>query len=944
MKFCRIVLTSVLFIISFSSIHANWHREVTHFTSRDYTAGSTNNCIAIRDNGWVYTANPSGLLEFDGSFWNTYPLPGDQLLTIKIGGDGKVYAGGTSKFGYYVPDATGGLDFICLSDSLPDTIKKMPVKDIHISPDGVYYQTESFIYHWTDDAIKTVKSKSRITGSAIIRNHFYLATERGLYVLNGDEPLLMANTDAMEKMKVIALLPYKDKLLMVSSKNGLHLYDGYSLETYSTGADLFLSGKEIISAAINDSLLVLGTQAHGIYLLGLQTGEGEAISFNNGLQDNTVNSVAFDRKQNLWLGLNHGIDCVNLSAPYYQLHSKNGRIGAGTASAVYNNQIYLGTNKGLFRTIHPSSFQNPFTEEDVYQVAGGPVHDLLVHDNKLFCASGQGILILDRNFSHSLPVGSIRYLRRIGKDNETILAVGESGLLFLKKSHGNWNVTGRIPELPYIITGIEASTGELWIADRQKGILKLTLSEDLSGIIQEKSYRTGEEMDNRSIHMAFIDDEIVFLSDKQLYRYNPSKDAIERFLSLENRLHNENGYHYITQLDNEDIWYVAGDKLHINSFQNDTYIHRNYPIPLAAIHNLSDKKTLQQTDRNTIIWGTDTGFFLFDPAKINPQEPGVQVQIRKFYTTNGKDSLVYGRNYIYDDRTVQLPHVNNAICFVYSSLQNHPGHPVRYSVKLDGVENSQWGDYSEHTVKEYTGLPAGKYTFHVKAQSSGTEMPETASLSFCILPPWYAAGWAWLLYILLAVGAVYLIRKYRSYIHLTFTRPERKDKELIAEATPAGRMGTEGLQEELNDKTKELFRTTVSIIRKNEMLEDIRKKVLDISQTLEVEKATVSREKANRLLEKIHSNIAHDEDMKAFAKSFDALRGNFFKLLEERFPHLNQKDKMMCCYIKMNLLSKEIAPLLNISVRGVEISRYRLRKKLNLQEKDNMAEYLQNLS
>ena len=77
--------------------------------------------------------------------------------------------------------------------------------------------------------------------------------------------------------------------------------------------------------------------------------------------------------------------------------------------------------------------------------------------------------------------------------------------------------------------------------------------------------------------------------------------------------------------------------------------------------------------------------------------------------------------------------------------------------------------------------------------------------------------------------------------------------------------------------------------------------------------------------------------------SFDAIHNDFFKKLEARYPQLSYKDKMLCAYLKMNLISKEIAPLLNISVRGVEISRYRLRKKLNLDEKTNLADFLQKI-
>lgn len=98
-----------------------------------------------------------------------------------------------------------------------------------------------------------------------------------------------------------------------------------------------------------------------------------------------------------------------------------------------------------------------------------------------------------------------------------------------------------------------------------------------------------------------------------------------------------------------------------------------------------------------------------------------------------------------------------------------------------------------------------------------------------------------------------------------------------------------------------------------------------------------------RLINQIDTNIEHDSDLDNFQSSFDAVHNDFLKKLGDTYPQLTHKDKMLCAYIKMNLMSKEIAPLLNISVRGVEISRYRLRKKLGLDEKDNLAEFLQKI-
>ena len=104
-----------------------------------------------------------------------------------------------------------------------------------------------------------------------------------------------------------------------------------------------------------------------------------------------------------------------------------------------------------------------------------------------------------------------------------------------------------------------------------------------------------------------------------------------------------------------------------------------------------------------------------------------------------------------------------------------------------------------------------------------------------------------------------------------------------------------------------------------------------------------SKRRILRLISQIETNLEHDDDLDAFKDSFNDLHNNFLQILDKRYPALTRKEKMLCCYIRMNLISKEIAPLLNISTRGVEISRYRIRQKLDLDSKTSLTEFLQRL-
>ncbi len=154
----------------------------------------------------------------------------------------------------------------------------------------------------------------------------------------------------------------------------------------------------------------------------------------------------------------------------------------------------------------------------------------------------------------------------------------------------------------------------------------------------------------------------------------------------------------------------------------------------------------------------------------------------------------------------------------------------------------------------------------------------------------------------------------------------------------------EKIRLELQSKSDELVRSRMNVVRKNEMLQEIKKTAVNISNSINEDNLSNIRRKVIRLIGQIDTNMEHDDDIEAFQTSFDAVHHDFLTTLGKQFPELTHKDKMLCVYLRINLLSKEIAPLMNISVRGVEISRYRLRKKLNLAEGTSLTDFLQHIT
>ena len=81
----------------------------------------------------------------------------------------------------------------------------------------------------------------------------------------------------------------------------------------------------------------------------------------------------------------------------------------------------------------------------------------------------------------------------------------------------------------------------------------------------------------------------------------------------------------------------------------------------------------------------------------------------------------------------------------------------------------------------------------------------------------------------------------------------------------------------------------------------------------------------------INKNLNTTDDWKLFEEAFNNADKDFLKNLKQKHPELTSNDLRLCTYLRLNLSSKEIAPLLNISSRSVEVKRYRLRKKMEQQ-------------
>jgi len=258
-------------------------------------------------------------------------------------------------------------------------------------------------------------------------------------------------------------------------------------------------------------------------------------------------------------------------------------------------------------------------------------------------------------------------------------------------------------------------------------------------------------------------------------------------------------------------------------------------------------------------------------------------------------------------------------------------------------------------MKEYTHLPKGNYVFKIRANNILESKEALTSYSFTILPAWYESKLAIFIYIILFLALLFwtvlFINKRSKKGALDMERMKEielkeQKKHFEAETSEKKReikeLKNQQLQYELRHKSQELASSTMNLIRKNEILLDIMDNITKVSDDIKASHdSNTLLSRLNKMERTIKQNIENDNNWKRFEENFDLVYENYLKRLGDMYPDLNTSDKKLCAYLKMDLSSKDIAPLLNMSVRSVEMSRYRLRKKMDLDREVNLGEFLQ---
>ena len=937
---------------------------VRYYSTREYGGGIQNWSIAQNKYGLIYVANNFGVLEFDGSSWKIHtPLTGTKVRHVYIDTDGKIYVASQGDFGYLFPDDRGKLVYTSLADSLPQQYRNFD-ETWRIFKDGnrLLFCTfrQIFIYNPSGE-IEVVEPKYAPENFFYSNHQLYVnQLEEGLTYLSGTELKKISNSSFLKGKTVTGVINLPNNELWISTlHHGVYVYNGTDFRVWSeSNHDTFVRSSINCALRLRNGNYAIGTQSNGVFIL---SSDGDILLHLNktkGLNNRTVLCLFEDAQNNLWLGHNNGLSFVELGMPFTYINEQVGLPGTGYDGFLDHGRLYLGTNNGLyFKDIANRSLQDfqfvKNTEGQVYTINKVKNHLLLGHHN--------GAFQLNRNEAHQFSdiLGAWTFLRL--KDRPEYIIEGTyKGLLLHKEINGKMVFQHKIKGFSESSRVMEqGEDGHIWMTHGYKGIYRLELNKDLDSVSSVRYYGQDSGLpSNLLINVFRIRNRLIFTTQNKIYRYDKRADkfVLDEFFK--------------NFFDNDPVIAMAEDP-----FQNIYYITLNdigvlqknasgeFQKRSSIFNKLKDMlnddlQNVSILSANQVLYGAKEGFILYQADKADIEEIPFHTLIREvsikgdsaiqlfngFYVENQQISSEQPRSYI-----KEIPYHRNSIQFSFSAAFIDGFEKTEYQYWLENSEKG-WSEWSPKTDKEYTNLSEGKYIFHVRAKNIYDKISEQASYEFIVLAPWYRTNMAYtaygsMVFISLFISFYLFDKKHKKERRLLTIKQKRElnAKEYEIESITRKseeeiqRLKNEKLQNEIENKNKQLATSTMHLINKNGFISSIKGNLGSISKRSKNQEV---KKELKRIISTIDKNISQDDDWEHFTFHFDQVHGDFTNRFKEEYPDLSPQEMKLSAYLRMNLSTKEIAHLLNISVRGVEIARYRLRKKLGLERSTNLQEYI----
>lgn len=955
------LLVTACFVVHGYSQNTIGIPDIVNYTKSNYNAGTQNRCIAQDKNGVMYFANYDGLLTFDGTFWKIYPLPNKTVIrSLALGKDNKIYVGSQTDFGYFTPSKNGDLIYISLKDLIPEKSKVFTEVWETISfGNDIFFRTRSIIYRFTNNAINVYPTASewQFLGKS---NQQLIAQDAANGLLEFKQGLwqpIVQKSNFPKGFLVTTVFPFgKDTTFITTINSGFFLLTGNKILKFELKKEALFKSQRILTATpVTNNLIAVGTNLQGCYIINKQGDIIETLSRKDGLQINNILYLFVDSHKNLWLGLDNGIDFIGINNSIKHIYPEKLNEGEGYTSMVFQNMLYVGTSNGLYTVPIGNEKDFSFINRNFKAVPNtvGSAFSLSEVNGKLLLGHHDGAFQISNGVVQPIN-GKSAYWTFLPfykiVPSSLIIAGTSIGLDFLKYGGNKFISKGNLLNFNEFSQFVAIDdNSNIWVAHPYRGVFKIEISDinNIKPIIYSDKKGLPSSFNN---HLFKIKNRIVVATEKGLYEYNAAADKFELSKYFINIFGNKNIRHLKEDL-NGNIWFIENKNLGVIDYASTKPETVYFPELNGKM--VSGFEHIYPYNLANVFVGAEKGFYHINYEnykRINNYKIEVKISSAKAYGRS--DSLLFGGyfgevNEQLPQNSATIPTIksdNNSLHFEFSSPLYEYHNSIEYSYILKGHDD-KWSEWTNKTTKDYSNLPAGNYSFTVRAKNNFGNQSQLATYSIKIMPPWYKTYYAYIFYIVFFIAFNYLFyrklkkiflkqkqkhEEQQKHLHYMYELElEKSEKEIVS-------LKNEKLQAELKNKNTELASVAMHLVQKGDLLSKVKDELTKSKKTTGGDQV----DDFKKLLRALKEEDKNDEDWHQFATHFDAVHVNFLKLIKIRYSNLTPNELKLCAYLYMNLCSKEIAQHLKISVRGVEISRYRLRKKLQLPTETNLVEFL----
>lgn len=915
---------------------------VRSYSVSNYNAGIQNWSVAQDERGIMYIGNNKGLLEFDGNRWKLHELPTKNIVrTVYIGEDGKIFVGSFEEFGYFERDSLDSLVYHSLKDEVKDfRFQNDEIWSIVPVQDEIVFQSFGSLFIYDGHTVRGIRTKSLPLNLFQVGDTFYSQLiNEGLSIFINDGFEHLIDRKLLGDSDVMAGLSYDDGALLLTRNSGGFIYQHGKVVKWHTECDAELEKYTVNRAVMTkDSCYIIGTISNGVYAIDKKGRLLWKENTDSRLQNNTVLGLYCDADNNVWVALDEGIAYILNNSLVYYYEPPYRKIGMIYDVLVKEDEAYVASNQGVYRMKSGKLELVPGLEEQAWYVKEWGNQILCGHNKGTFQISGlQASLISD--------VRGAMCMREIYHEGRPLLLQGTYTFLNLYKENasGVWSFLNSLGGFTHMVRGIEMDhRGNIWVKHLRKGLFRLRISPDLKRVEDLKMYMELGDVKDGNFSLFKINGRVVFSNGKAFYTYEDMTDSIIPYEVMNEQLPELKGINDVSHAGGHMYWFVSGRmaylvKCEMNVFQIE---HR---IPFSLFEGLSiEERAAMVYDKgskssylclNNAIARIDADSSLLYKSSVKRSLWVSGITVEAEWTGKKKQLSVQEENKI----EAEFSTVCFSLCY---PVYNNYTYKVRY--KLEGL-NDQWVDNERSLEKKYTRLPFGSYVFKAEVYD-GNQILASTTLPFVILRPWYLSYWAISGYVLAGL-ILLLLLQYIVYQSVKKKKDRVIEQQRIAHQAEIEQqekkiieLEKEQLEADLRFKSKELSGVVMTNIAHQEFLNSLKEEIQQ--QKLS---GQYTRKNLDKLLALVNNNIVSDEEnWNMFQANFDRIHENFFRNLKQQYPDLTSGDLRFCALLRLNLPTKEIAKLLNISIRGVDAARYRLRKKFNLPQEDSLTDFMIN--